>query len=588
MKYFDFSRPSMRRSPVTRIFGGYCDYVEFSKGESVLRRLLSFLHRPLLCLMTCGRLADNFQNTVCVQGFSNRSMSWMGWVLAKCVMQCLLALVFFVCFSLFSCSATADISFDWYLDDGADYIVAPHSDSQITVVTDPCRKEVTYSISAINEVAVLAGKISTAECKFSIGLNLNKGYYTLEVDGVARGIYVTSPKILSGFFGVDAALTPLVLDEAMRSRYIRLLNKTGIHSVRDRLMWSDLSPATNDWNGRYNSDVLRREYLLSGIKVLDVIQLPNYFLENNLFIGEESIEAVLPKMVSRWGEGWLGIEPRNEPNNIRGELGEGGISAYVDSYVSYSKAFSRAVGNDALIVSGALAGPLNADTSFIRLLSGNEDFFHIPGDFSFHTYEPVDRLDSMLNRYKAWLTSKGFRGKMWITESGGMSYSPDLRSINESNKKIAAQIAAKSMIAYSAGVRHYFAFILPYFRERDRAGELRYFGLADSVGSPFLSLASYVQAAQVFSGVSPGDIEVSFDGRGFKMFFPSENGFALVFYSPENVVVPMPSTDVRIEGIDGRVLDMSAVRNNSEEKIIYCFFSKFDYVDARRYFLEVR
>lgn len=478
----------------------------------------------------------------------------------------------------------ADDEFSWRASALSNYVVESNKDEWLELESFPCTAAVAFSISDITGREVDSGTVSSDECVSKIRLNLDKGYYRINVEGIARGLYSVPTRALPTYFGVDAALTYIVRDPARRSGYIALLQKIGIRTVRERLMWRDLSPQTGRWNGLYRDDELRNEYFRAGIKVLDVPDIP--VIENNRFPPSAKVMADFSKFSDRWRHGWLGIEPKNEPNNLKGTLLKNGdLVRYVQNYIAYSKSVHSAVGNNVLVVNGAFAGGLGANVAFSKEISARNDFFGLKGDFSFHSYENADSLIGMLASYRSWLDAHNFAGSIWITESGWISYDSDLQSVSRQNMDVAVQIAAKSIVGYCLGVKHYFAFVLPFFSERNRQGRPRYFGLTDKAGSPNLSLAAYIQGSQVLAASRREEAKIAASLHGFRALLPSGEYVVVAVYN-SNDAISFPESALYAEGVDGRRIELDRGNLLPGERLVYYYFSKKDQSAADHFFRQ--
>ncbi|KHT39457.1 hypothetical protein RD02_17070 [Pectobacterium brasiliense] len=473
----------------------------------------------------------------------------------------------------------------WHAKGLGQYVVESNKDTWIDIVQSPCEDYVSYSISNIIGREIDSGNVASVNCSSKIKLNLPNGYYHLNIKGFVKGIYSLEPKKLPDYFGVDAALNYIVKDEILRSQYIQMLKIIGVNIVRERLIWLDLSPNNGMWDGNYKTDNLRKQYQNANMKILEAVQIPMF---GNLgFPSTDKIITDFPKITERWKNTWIGIEPKNEPNNVQGKrLSAEEMAAYVDRYLSYSREMHTAIGNDVLVVNGAFAGGLYANEAFSKTISSRKDFFESKGDFSFHTYETAEELIQTLTQYKVWLKSKGFTGNVWITESGRKSYSDDLTAVNQQNMDVAVQIAAKAIVGYSAGVKHYFPFVLPFYTERDSQGRIRYFGLTSKDGSPNLSLAAYIQAGKILAGAAQGDVRFLAFDHGFKALIPSEENIVIAVYNNSNGKKAFPTDAMYAEGVDGRRIEKGQGDFLPDEKLVYFYFSKEEHTAANHFFSE--
>lgn len=490
-----------------------------------------------------------------------------------------------LCAAMLPHTLWADMDTFWHAKGLDQYVVESNKDAWIEIVQSPCEDNLSYSISDIMGREIDSGNVASVNCTSKVKLNLPSGYYHLNIKGVVKGIYSLGPKKLPDYFGVDAALSYIVKDDSLRVQYISLLSQIGINVVRERLMWADLSPNNQVWDGIYYTDKLRRQYQQADIKVLEVVQVP--VLEHLAFPDSDKIMADFPKITQKWKATWIGIEPKNEPNNLKGQrLSAEGMVDYVGRYLSYSREMHAAVGNDVLVVNGTFAGGLYANAEFSKAISSRKDFFESKGDFSFHTYETAENLIQTLTQYKSWLKSKGFSGNVWITESGRNSYSDDLTTVNQQNMDVAVQIAAKAIVGYSAGVKHYFPFVLPFYTEKDPRGRIRYFGLTSKDGSPNLSLAAYVQAGKILAGAPQRDVKFLAFDHGFKALIPSDENIVIAVYNNSNGKKAFPAGAMYAEGVDGRRIEKEQSDFLPDEKLVYFYFSKEEHTAANHFFSE--
>ncbi|UEM38247.1 glycosyl hydrolase [Pectobacterium aquaticum] len=490
-----------------------------------------------------------------------------------------------LCVAMLPHTLLADVGTFWRAKELDQYVVESDKDAWIEIVQSPCEDNLSYSISDIMGREADSGNVASANCTSKVKLNLPSGYYHLNIKGVVKGIYSLEPKKLPDYFGVDAALNYIVKDENLRHQYIQLLKRIDINVARERLIWLDLSPNNGVWDGNYKTDSLRKQYQNSNVQILEAVQVPMF---GNLgFPSSDKIMTDFPKVTQRWKKTWIGIEPKNEPNNVQGQrLSVKDMVAYVDRYLSYSREMHNAIGNDVLVVNGTFAGSLYANTEFSKTISSRKDFFESKGDFSFHTYETAEELIQTLTQYKSWLKSKGFSGNVWITESGVKSYSDDLTTVNQQNMDVAVQIAAKAIVGYSAGVKHYFPFVLPFYTEKDPRGRIRYFGLTSKDGSPNLSLAAYVQAGKILAGSPQSDVKFLAFDHGFKALIPAEENVVIAVYHNSNEKKTFPTGAMYAEGIDGRRIEKGQGDFLPDEKLMYFFFSKEESTAANHFFAE--
>lgn len=395
---------------------------------------------------------------------------------------------------------------------------------------------------------------------------------------------------VSGFFGIDTALSYLESSPGNRSQFVAQLKRLGIGAVRDRINWNELHPSQGEWEGRsgHQFDSLRQLYAGAKIKVLDVLHdLPAR--PGNYFPASAADVASLSQIAGHWGKVWNGVEISNEPdhNQLYDSLSPGAQRTYQRQYADYASRVSKTLSVEfpgVPTVGGAFAYALaagKADSSgFARSVAAAGLLASVDA-ISFHTYDDPIALQRDIDSFRDWLRRSGSPNMpLWITESGWSWRRGPGRPPLDQDQASALQIAAKALVAYAMGVQRYYAFVYPYYEEKNKN-----FGMTGRDRTPLRSLAAYEQVAKTLSGAQPlttlGD---AWSGNGLTGLFKTPSGNVMVIYAgraqSNSACVEMPFKPIRVEGIDGRLLGADKTVC-VEDGLVYVWVDGNDVPDAR-------
>lgn len=471
-----------------------------------------------------------------------------------------------------ACTASSDESPSLHTIDASQFIVPAETTARLEFSADNgvCSAGIPYFIQDYAGVEETQGAAGCAPSSSTIELSikLHRGYHELRFPtlnstfGVIALDRLNQP--ISSVFGVDTAFSYLVSSPAYRSEFIGQLSRLGFGAVRDRITWSELRPNTSGWNGteKHQFDDLRRQYAEAGIKVMDVLQgLPEAPAE--YFPSSADSSKALSLMATHWGDLWDGIEIANEPdhNPTYDKLSAGGQVTYQSRYARYAALVSgsaKKVAPSLPVVGGAFAFALSGDKmDSSRFANGiaQAGLLDSVDAISFHTYVDPVVLKRDIGSFKDWLHRSGKRSMpLWITEAGWPWKRGSARPPLVDDQSAALQIAGKAVVAYAMGVERYYAFVYPYYEEKEKN-----FGMTGKERTPLRSLAAYAQAAKTLSGARVISPIGSTGDHDLGALFSTPKGTVMVIYRGSSQgtqsLLKVPFRVLKAEGIDGRHLD---------------------------------
>lgn len=442
--------------------------------------------------------------------------------------------------------------------------VEPNTPSvlQWEVQTGKLPAKVEYVIRDYVEREVSRGEIEHVAGKpLELPVTLSAGFYDVQLTGTAQRYGVVAlplpPNEGSPFFCIDAAMSWLVKDDALRTAMIKKLVRCGIRTARERLSWAAINPAkdTYGWETGARYDSLRKAYQANGIRVLEVFHDAPAWTGRVGKYPDDLAEAVKAWRAIRqqWSSNWLGLEVWNEPDIFFG----GDMPA--DQYASMLKA---------LALTGELLG--QNDTVGGCFAHYNRAFLDGAAEnglprctdvVSFHTYDRAPSMAGLVGGYRKSPACAG--ASLWLTECGRPWKKGPPRPPREEDAISALDITMKAVEAYAAGVERYFAFVYPYYEENDNN-----FGMMDPYGTPLRSMAAYARLATLLGENTycvPGTLEAP---RGVSTRVlqtvrapdgPLET-IAVVYTGRIDAAatIRLNIRPLRVEGIDGRALELAA------------------------------
>lgn len=386
---------------------------------------------------------------------------------------------------------------------------------------------------------------------------LPQGYYELAMpNGERFGLVCLAPAgERDSFFCIDSAMSWLVRDEPLRRGLVDALGRAGVVMARERLNWAQVQPAADqwEWDGPLAYETLRRSYASKQIAVLEMFHnAPRW----TGLVGK--YPADLPASVRawrqiarRWQATWGAFEVWNEPDIFFGD------NLPADQYVALVRTLRYAFdqgGVDVPLVTGVLA---HYHQQFLDNAARN-GLLQMSDAVSFHTYGRAMSMEELVGRYRRWL-SDNHCGSMplWITECGRPWRCGPSRPPADQDAESALDVVMKAVEARACGVARYFAFVYPFYEERENN-----FGMMGREGTPLRSMAAYTQCIRTLAGKNYlGDLRVEDSAVLRARVFGDQRETVAVIYTGK----PQPDAKVhcacpvtRAEGIDGRLLSFQS------------------------------
>ncbi len=395
-----------------------------------------------------------------------------------------------------------------------------------------------------------------------VSVSLSQGFYDLDLPATRQRFGVVSLPAYAGkrdpFFSIDSALSWLVRDDELREGLVKALRRSGVAMSRERLRWSQVNPAERkwDWEASDRYDSLRQLYARERVDVLEMFHdAPAWSGRVGKYPKDLVGTARAWRQIGRrWHRTWGALEVWNEPDI------HFGANLSADQYVPLVKTAAYAMAQERIdlpLVGGAFA---HCNQAFLRTAAEN-GMLDCVDAVSFHTYGRAPEMEPLVGRYRAWLrTHKREAMPLWITECGRpWRRGPD-RPPADQDADSALDVCMKAVEARAGGVARYFAFVYPFYEERDNN-----FGLMGRRGTPLRSMAAYARLASLLAEKRYlGDLACDDAAVQRARVFGDRRETVAVLYTgrPDakaKVTLGMPV--LRIEGIDGRGLE--AARDGS-------------------------
>jgi hypothetical protein len=450
------------------------------------------------------------------------------------------------------------------------FFITPATESVLswTVLADSGgERNFLYRIVDYAGKTVSNGEARSQSGKVSITVSLLRGYYDVVVGTESFGLVVQPPYLAQTdpFFGIDAVLNWLDRRPEMRAAMVRSLKRSGIAMARERINWNTVEPKPGqfDWQETDHAWDLRRIYEKEKLPVLEMFHSPGpargpFPVKNSypqdLALLEKSWPVIHEKFKATWG----GLEVWNEP--------EGPYGSYLpaDQYVTVVRAMRCAFQEnkiDSPLGGGVFIG---GDPGAFHEFCTRNGMLDLVDFVSLHDYKPATKMERLISVHREWLKQSGKEGlPLWVTESGWSWPKGGGRPALDRDQESALQIAMKGVEAKACGVARYMPFCLAFYEE----GGIKSFSMMGKDVTPLRSMGAYVQSVRVLSGKQyVGDLEVKdpsilrarvFEGR-------NETGKMeriIVLYTDvveEGETVTLPVKSLRMEGIDGRKLSLTA------------------------------
>lgn len=391
--------------------------------------------------------------------------------------------------------------------------------------------------------------------KLQVEVKLTAGYYEIEFPKSSREFGIAAVPAYSGkrdmFFAIDAAMSWLVKDRAVRDGLVRVLERSGIGMSRERLAWRAISRDANqtDWETSDGYETMRQSYASHGIEVLEMCHDTPSWLGHSGKYPADLVAASRQwvEIAKHWQSTWGALEIWNEPDIFFGDdLPGDQYAAVVKSVVFGLQAmpFSRP------IVGGVLA---NYHEGFLEACYAN-GMFECIDLLSFHTYSRAPDMESLVEKYRTWLERHGHAGMpLWLTECGRPWKKGPGRPPLDEDANSALDIIMKAVEARACGIARHFPFVYPYYEENDNN-----FGMMARNGDPLRCMAGYAQLVRAISHKQYlGDWKGVPESVQRARVFADDKQAVLILYtgkSDNKTTVPFDAPVQRLEGIDGRTL----------------------------------
>lgn len=418
-----------------------------------------------------------------------------------------------------------------------------------------------YVLTDYQGKEVAKGQAEARLGEWFVPVKLKAGYYDLDFPDAKRHFGLLAISKYEGkpdpFFGMDAALSWLA-PVPQREPLIRILKRSGIAMVRERMAWPKLKQEdeTWDWEKDRAFGETRRLYAKYDLPLLELAhESPAAYLWNGVGKGPAPDDVVRSvqdwKVISqKWASTWGAIEAWNEPDLQ---------NAPADQYAYWAWTMRYALRNSG--VQTPLGGGVFAYMAQLYLdLAAKNGLLEASDFISFHYYGEPQDLPRHISVFRHWLKANNREAMpLWLTESGaywsGPKQSrPKLKQIQTS----AMKIAGNAIQAKACGIERVFPFVYVDYTER----ELNNFGMMDSLETPTRSMAAYAATVSLLSNKTYiGDITGA-DGKICAQVFAPKKGDAVLVFLGTNVdpsaTVPLPFVPRAVYGADGRSLKPDA------------------------------
>lgn len=405
-------------------------------------------------------------------------------------------------------------------------------------------------------VATIPAKI-TADGLVELTVKLPVGFYEIELPAVGQRFGLVALAPVDGprdpFFSIDAAMSWLVRgDDRVREGLVKVLQRSGVVMSRERLNWAQINPNEGewDWDSPLHYETLRKTYAAHGVEVLEMFHGTTRWAGVIERYPDDLVGTARAwrEIGRRWRPAWGAMEVWNEPDISFG--GNLPADQYVPLVRTIACAFDQA-GVDVPLVGGVFAHYLPPYLDGAAR-NGLLDLVDVA---SFHTYGRAPGMEDLIGKYRAWLAAHDRPAMpLWLTECGRpWKRGPD-RPPADQDAASALDVTMKAVESRACGVARYFAFVYPFYEERDNN-----FGLMGRRATPLRSMAAYARLASLLAN-KPYLGDLRCDDRAVqraRVFGDERQTIAVVYTGAANeearVALGVPA--LGIEGIDGRPLE---------------------------------
>ncbi len=443
------------------------------------------------------------------------------------------------------------------------YLVEPGRPAVLrwSVASDVADSPLDYVVRDYSGQTVAEGQAAVADGNVELRLTLPAGFHDIEFPATEQRFGILSTTVDRAdpdpFFSIDSALSWLVQNDELRQGLVKMLHRSGIAMSRERLSWGQVQPAADrwDWESSRRYESLRKLYANEGVSMLEMFHDGPGWTGRVGKYPDDLVAAARSwrDITARWHGYWAALEIWNEPDISFGD------NLPADQYAAVVKAvcYGAAADHKPLLVGGVVA---HHNRAFLDNAARNGLLECVPV-FSFHTYGRAEQMETLIGDYRQWLAVHDQAGvPLWITECGRPWKKGPPRPPADQDSTSALDITMKAVEAKACGIARYFAFVYPFYEERENN-----FGMMGREGTPLRSMAAYVAAARRLAHRPYiGDLEIDDPAVRRARVFGSTGKtgeVVLVLYTGEpkpekTVALGMPV--LRAEGIDGRELKATA------------------------------
>jgi hypothetical protein len=379
------------------------------------------------------------------------------------------------------------------------------------------------------------------------------GYYTLEWRAgeqqgtTSFGVIPARPdkRPPSGPLAVDGA-TAWLSDETQWEPIARMLRRTGIGWMRERLSWGQVAPEEGklDW-GKYQTvaDTLDDQ----GVRVYQIFHdSPGWTHPGEQTRNPDDLRHVyrFTKEAAGHFRGQIPAwEPWNEPDiGFFDQLGDKYAGIQKAAYLGF-KAGNPDV--DVLLCSLCRGHSAFSDNIFE---CGVADYMDV---FNFHTYSPVDRYVATIRSWVDLAERYGVGdGPIWLTEAGIRLLHKEGEELTPELERTQAEFVPRSFaISLAGGVDKHFFFVLPFYPERGVQ-----FGAMRKDLSPRPGLVAIATAVRLLGeGRFLGKLLAEPEGCEAYVFHNGKERVAVVWASEDvEARLPVAAESVRVVDLLGR------------------------------------
>jgi len=404
-------------------------------------------------------------------------------------------------------------------------------------------------------IATTPAKI-TPDGHLELTVELAPGFYAVEFPATNQRFGVMSLAAYEGqkdpFFSIDAAMSWLVRGDEVRQSLIKVLQRSGVAMSRERLNWAQISPTERewDWESPMHYETIRQAYAKCGVDVLEMFHNTTRWAGS---VGKYPDDLVgtarsWGQIGRRWRPTWGAMEVWNEPDISFGAFLP--ADQYVPLVSTIAYGFARAE-VDVPIVGGVFA---HYNRQFLdnAARNGLVDSVDV---VSFHTYGRAPGMETLIGNYRSWLEAHDREAMpLWITECGRpWKRGPDVPP-TEQDAESALDIIMKAVESRACGIARYFAFVYPFYEERDNN-----FGMMGRNATPLRSMAAYARLAAILAHKRYlGDLRCDDDAIQRARLFGDDRETIAVLYTGRPDATAKLKLDLpvqKVEGIDGRLLE---------------------------------